>query len=117
LFEPIHPVIYFAIWAAMAIGGGSMLLQREPEFRIRWHARMVLLANLGIGIGMLLVFPYPFGWFMILLGGGLITYLNISKTTICTQCGRIIQPVNLISKAQFCSRGGGKTAVSKLVRA
>jgi mRNA interferase MazF len=80
-----------------------------------WNRSMSMKRTPNTRSGLLV--PYPAAWAMIVVCGGLITYLNIAKTTICTQCGRIIQPVRLVSKAEFCPRCGGKVRVSKLFRA
>jgi hypothetical protein len=112
-----NPAVYFAIWAAVALGTSVLLLvRREPGFRIRWHARIVLGANVAVGIGMFLLIPDPVVWVLTAVGGGFITYLSITKMTICSTCGRIIQPVRLVSKAEFCPHCGGKTVVSKVFR-
>jgi len=116
MFEPINFGIYFAIWLGLAISTSLLYaVRREPDFRIRWHARIVLAVGVAIGVSMFLVAPPV--WPLILAGGGLITYLNLTRVTICAKCARIIQPVQLVSKAEFCPHCGGKTVVSKLFHA
>jgi DNA-directed RNA polymerase subunit RPC12/RpoP len=112
----INGGIYFAIWLGLAISTSVLYaVRRKPEFRIRWHARIVLAVGVAIGVSMFLVAPQA--WPLILAGGGLITYLNLTRVTICAKCGRIVQPVQLVSKAEFCPHCGGKTVVSKLFHA
>jgi len=116
MFQPISVGIYFAIWLGLAISTSILYaVRREPEFRIGWHARIVLAFGMVIGVGMLLVAREV--WPFILAGGGVITYLNLTRVTICAKCGRIVQPVQLVSKAEFCPHCGGKTVVSKLFHA
>ena len=114
MFPGIHPLVYFGVWTALAVGTSILYwVRRDPEFRIRWHARIVLVVSIPIGLFMFLIAPNWIVLLLIVVFGGVITYLNVSKTTICTKCGRIVQPVRLVQRAKLCPRCGGETVCSK----
>jgi hypothetical protein len=111
-------LIYFIVWATLATG--TIILyrgHRDAEFRIRWHARISLISGLTVLAFMFLIFP-SWGMLVFICGfGGLIIYLSISKTTICKNCGKIIQPIGLFDRAKHCPHCGGETARSKIFNA
>lgn len=112
---PPFMLVYFVVWTMLAIGTAILYhVRRDAEFRIRWHAKIGLIVSILIGVFMLLAAPYWIVFLFILVFGGVITYLNISKTTICTKCGRIIQGVGLVRRAKFCPHCGGETVRSKI---
>jgi hypothetical protein len=107
--------VYFIVWAALAIGMTILYrVRRDAGFRIRWHARICLITSLIIFVFMFMLYPSWASVLFIGVFGGLITYLNITKTTICKSCGKIIQGIGLIHRAKHCPHCGGETVCSKI---
>ena len=112
---PPFLIAYFVVWAAIAVGIFFLYrVRRDAEFRIRWHARISLIATATILVFMFLAIPSWVTLFFIGGFGGLIIYLNLTKTTICKSCGRIVQPIGLFHRAQHCPHCGGETVCSKI---
>jgi hypothetical protein len=114
-FQSVAAIVYFVVWVTLAVGTTILFwVRRDPEFRIRWHAKISLVAIITILFFMFLISPSWVSLFFIGIPGGLIGYLSITKTTICKSCGKIIQPVRLFNRAQFCPYCGGETVCSKI---
>jgi hypothetical protein len=111
-------VVYFIVWAALAISTSILYqVRRDAAFRIRWHARISLIVGITILVFMWLISPSWFSLVIIGVPGGLIMYLILTKTTICKSCGRTVQGVRLIQRAEFCPHCGGETVCSKIFNA
>jgi|GEM_PF-3010323 len=112
---PPFAIVYFIVWITIAIGFFILYrVRRDAAFRIRWHARITLIGSIIILAFMFLVDP---SWQTLLFVagfGGLIIYLNITKTTICKACGKIVQGTQLIYRAKHCPHCGGETVCSKI---
>jgi len=109
-------IVYFIVWTVLAVG--SLILyriRRDAEFRVRWHARISLAAGILILAFMFLAVPSWQSFLFVAGFGGLIVYLSVTRTTICKNCGRIIQPINLVQRAEYCPRCGGETVRSKIL--
>ena len=117
-FRPTFLILYLVVFGLLAVTGLILFrINRSPEFRIRWQARIVLISSLIIMFFMMLAVR---GWLAlaaIIVFGGLIMHLNITKTTICRKCGKRVQGVNLIHRAKFCPECGGETVRSKIFTA
>jgi len=117
-YQSVAAMVYFAVWVAIAIGTTILYwVRRDPEFRIRWHAKISLIVGVAICLFIFLIYPSRVSLLFIGISGGLIAYLNITKTTICKKCGKIIQGVRLIHRAKFCPHCGGETVSSKIFNA
>jgi DNA-directed RNA polymerase subunit RPC12/RpoP len=115
MFPAVHPLVYFGVWTALAVGTSILYwVRRDAEFRIRWYARIGLVTGVLIGLFMFLAAPALIVLLLMVFFGGCMIYLSISKTTICTKCGKIVQPDRLVLRVNFCPRCGGKTVCSKL---
>jgi len=113
---PAGVIVYFAVWVVMAAGMAILYrVRRDAEFRIRWHARIVLVVSLVIMVFMYLAMPRLEVLLMVAVGGGLITAMNLFRTAICTKCGRIVPGSGgLMTRAKYCPSCGGATVRSKL---
>jgi len=110
--------LYFIVLVALAIGMFIVYrVRRDADFRIRWHARISLIVGLSIMTFMFLLSPSWVTLLFIGVFGGLIIYLDITKTTICRSCGRVIQGIALIHRAKHCPHCGGETVCSKILSA
>ncbi|MFA6271426.1 MAG: hypothetical protein WC657_09570 [Candidatus Paceibacterota bacterium] len=109
-------IAYFIVWVALAIFTAIVYrIRRDAEFRIKWHARLSLSVGILILGFMFLLAP---SWESLLfIGGfgGFIIFLNISMTTICKSCGRMIQAIGVIHRAKHCPHCGGETARSRIL--
>lgn len=112
---PIAAIAYFVVWVLLAVTFYAVFrIHRDPEFRIRWYAKIGAGVSLVILFFMFWLVPNWQGLLLVGVAGGLIIYLNVTKTTICTRCGKIIQPVGFLQRAQCCPHCGGATVPSKL---
>jgi hypothetical protein len=115
---PPFVIVYFIVWAVLAVGWLILYrVRRDVEFRIRWHAKISLAA--GIMVLAFMFFAFPSWQSLLFIGGfgGLIIFLNLTKTTICKSCGRIVQSVDLVQCARHCPHCGGETVRSKIFAA
>jgi hypothetical protein len=84
-------VLYFVVFAALAVGTWLFFRGRTPEFKWRWSSRAALFSNSVIGASLVLGATLIGGWMLgmpALLLMIAIGYVNTRKTTVCHQCGK-----------------------------
>ena len=102
------PVIFIVIWSLLGLGGLSVFLgdQVSVSFKRRaWPAYIVLTSFLFLVFGFLMdriqVGQLAIGIPLL----SLITWLNISRTKFCSNCGRLNNS-GLGASDRFCRRCG-----------
>ena len=101
--------IFFAGWIALGVAGFFLFyVSKNVQFKrryFRWYMTLagVLLISFGLGMG----FPLQM-LFIMLLGVGLITFLNIKMTKFCDNCGKTIINQMWFTKVEYCAKCGGK---------
>lgn len=115
--DDVFAVVYFAVFAAVALGGWLFTRRLDPKRLKYWQPRLSVLSI--IVLGSFLVFPVIQGqvWFFLIFLIPFFAwsiYYSIAKVRVCEGCGAVQQPQDLITTPQFCSKCGTKLSAASL---
>jgi|SRR5687768_2572417 len=105
-------VAYFVTFIVCAVGSHVFFWRRDPRFKWRWYRRVTIFNFIVVG-GMMLILlaqTSPPFLFSIIFVGALffIGWVAAFQTRVCTSCGKVSQPQNLVTAPKFCTQCGAK---------
>ncbi len=115
--DDVFGIAYLVAFAVVA--GGTWLALRDltPEQKHRKYPKVALAGIVVLGT-FFLAFPLVSGqfWHLLIIAPALafIGYVNVAVVRVCTACGHVAQPENLVSPTKFCPKCGAPLVAAKV---
>lgn len=110
-------VVFFSTLAALAIGSWLFFRRLDLDQRALWQPRVTLINSVVLGLFFIVpLIPWR-NWLGLAVTLGFfafLVYAAVYKTRTCTRCGKVTQPPNLVTAAEFCPKCGAKLAPTRL---
>ena len=109
IFSNAVALAYFSVFGALVVGS-LLSLRMEPRRKDLWRRRTAVAAGVLLGgvPGVAILFSSA-PWFFVVLWNASwigVTYVNGWVVQTCLGCGKTVNPVSPLRKAQFCPKCG-----------